>query len=82
MSRGDRARALLLSSEPPRGGSDYSRDISLTLLNSAGEDGTNYNFLDSFLTGYSLPPVDSREDNVEARETVEIVPGYSDNLFD
>lgn len=62
-------------------GSAYLRDIALNVLDPAGAVIDSYDFFGSFLTGYSLPPLDVAEDSVEVVETVEIVPGHSDYLL-
>jgi len=62
-------------------GSGYLRDIALNVLDPAGAVSDFYDFFESFLTGYSLPPLDTAEDSVPVVETIEIVPGYSEYLM-
>jgi phage tail-like protein len=61
---------------------DCYRDVTITLLRPDGTDYRNYNYLECWLTSYSLCPLNAEEDDVEAHETIEIVVGYSDNFFE
>ena len=61
--------------------SDCYKDVSVTLLDREGNDVYTINFLECFLTSYSLCPLNGEEDDVEAQETVTIKVGYSDNLL-
>ena len=65
-----------------KGKGDIYKDVSITLKGQDGSDIKTINYLQSFLTTYTFPMLNAREDNVEAIETVEIQPGYSDNLLD
>lgn len=60
---------------------DCYKDVSVTLLDRSGGDAYTLNFLECFLTSYSLCPLNGEEDDVEAQETVTIKVGYSDNLL-
>jgi phage tail-like protein len=60
---------------------DCYKDVSVTLINREGGDVYTINFLECFLTSYSLCPLNGEEDDVEAQETVEIQVGYSDNFL-
>jgi hypothetical protein len=61
--------------------SDCYKDVSVTLISREGSDVYTINFLECFLTSYSLCPLNGEEDDVEAQETVEIQVGYSDNFL-
>lgn len=61
--------------------SDCYKDVSVTILDREGGDVYTINFLECFLTSYSLCPLNGEEDDVEAQETVTIQVGYSDNLL-
>lgn len=60
---------------------DCFRDVTITWLKRDGSDDKNVNYLECFLTGYSLTPLDGDEEDVECIETVEICVGHSDNFF-
>ena len=60
---------------------DVYRDVTVTLVGPDGADVYALNYLECWLTSYSLCPLDGDQDDVEAQETVEIVVGYSDNLL-
>jgi hypothetical protein len=60
---------------------DCYRDVSVTLIGPDGGDIYTLNYLECWLTSYSLCPLDAEADDQEAYETVEIVVGYSDNYL-
>ena len=60
---------------------DCYKDVSITLLGPDGADVYTINYLECFLSAYSLCPLNSLESDVEAQETIEICVGYSDNLL-
>ena len=57
------------------------RDVTLTYLLPDGTDGRAINYLECFLTAYSLTPLDGDEEDAECIETVEVCVGYSDNFL-
>jgi hypothetical protein len=60
---------------------DCYKSVSITLLARDGTDAYSLNFLQCFLTSYSLCPLDGDAEDQEAYETVEIHVGYSDNFL-
>lgn len=61
---------------------DCYKDVTITLVGPDGSDVYSINYLECFLTSYSLCPLNANESDVEAHETIEICPGYSDNFLD
>jgi hypothetical protein len=57
------------------------RDVSLIYLGPNGTETHRVNWLECFLTAYSLTPLDGDEEDVECVETIEICVGYSDNYL-
>jgi phage tail-like protein len=61
-------------------GDDWRRNISIIVLNYDGSELYRYNYMDCFLTAYSLTPLDA-ESEVECEETIEMCVGYCENYF-
>jgi phage tail-like protein len=61
-------------------GDDWRRNISIIVLNYDGSELYRYDYMDCFLTAYSLTPLDA-ESEVECEETIEICVGYCNNYF-
>jgi hypothetical protein len=61
-------------------GEDHRRDLSVIILGPDTKETHRYNYLDCFLTAYSLTPLDGESDQ-ECEETIEICLGRSDNYL-
>lgn len=61
-------------------GEDHRRNVSVIILGPDGAETHRYNYLDCFLTGYTLTPLDA-ESEQECEETITICVGHSDNYL-
>jgi phage tail-like protein len=61
-------------------GEDWRRNLSVIVLNYDYSELYRYNYMDCFLTAFTLTPLDA-ESEVECEETVEICVGRCDNFF-
>jgi phage tail-like protein len=61
-------------------GEDWRRNMSIIVLNYDHSELYRYNYMDCFLTAYSLTPLDG-ESEQECEETIEICVGRCDNFF-
>jgi phage tail-like protein len=61
-------------------GEDWRRNMSIIVMNYDGSELYRYNYMDCFLTAYSLTPLDA-ESEVECEETIEIGVARCDNFF-
>jgi len=61
-------------------GKDWRRNISIIILGPDGQETHRYNYVDCFLSGYTLTPLDA-ESEQECEETVTICVGHSDNYL-
>jgi len=62
-------------------GEDHRRNLSIIILGRDGQETHRYNYLDCFLTGYSMTPLDSDDDASLCEETVTICVARSDNYL-
>lgn len=61
-------------------GKDHRRNMSIVINGRDGKEIQRYNYLDCFLTAYSLTPLDADSEQ-ECEETIEICVGRSDNYL-
>jgi len=61
-------------------GKDHRRNVSIIILGPDTKETHRYNYLDCFLCGYKLTPLDADSEQ-ECEEEVNICVGYSDNYL-
>jgi hypothetical protein len=61
-------------------GKDHRRNVSVIILGPNSQEVHRYNYVDCFLTNYSLTPLDG-ESEAECEETIEICVSRSDNYL-
>jgi phage tail-like protein len=61
-------------------GEDWRRNVSVIVLNYDASELYRYNYMDAFLTAYSMTPLDA-ESEVECEETIEMCVARCDNFF-
>lgn len=63
-----------------RAGQDVRKNVSVIILKSDGTETHRYDYVDCFLTAYSLTPLDADSDS-ECEETIEICVSHSSNFL-
>jgi phage tail-like protein len=61
-------------------GKDHRRNLSIIIHGPDTQETHRYNYIDCFLTGYTLTPLDAESES-ECEETVEICVHHSDNYL-
>jgi phage tail-like protein len=61
-------------------GEDHRRNVSIIIHGADTKETHRYNYIDCFLTGYTLTPLDGESES-ECEETIEICVHHSDNYL-